>query len=259
VNPALIGYLRCPACGGEIAPALCALSCTQCGRAFPLDNGIPVLLNQDSDVMRANIAALDAEMAWYPLVLMAIALLARVWLPAERQRLIGRIELCTGGMVLDHCTARGRNFPAIASAIGPSGKLVAMDLSRAMAQEAQRFARCKKLTVDIHQADALNLPYADACFDAVVHYGAINQFEDRQRRVIDEMVRVTKSGGTIAILDEGIEPGKETTWWAKLLIRRNGLFASHPPLELLPDGVEPHVEWVLHGLFYQIVFRKPLS
>ena len=257
MNLAPIGYVWCPACSGEVAPAPCALCCIQCRRSFPVDNGIPVLLDQDTAVMWANIAALDAEMAWYPLMLTAIALLARVWLPAERRRLISCIGLCPGGMVLDHCTARGRNLPAIASAIGSSGKLVAMDLSRAMVQETRRFARRKNMTVDIHQADALNLPYAGACFDAVVHYGAINQFEDRQRQVIDEMVRVTKSGGTIAILDEGIEPGKETTWWAKLLIRRNGLFASHPPLELLPKGVEPHVEWVLRGLFFQIVFRKP--
>jgi SAM-dependent methyltransferase len=258
VSPASIEYLRCPACGGEIAPASCALCCIECHRAFPFDNGIPLFLEHDTPKVRETIVALDAEMAWYPLVLTVIALLARIWLPAERRRLIGHIGLCPGGMVLDHCTARGRNLPAIASAIGSSGKLVAMDLSGAMVQETRRFARRKNMTVDIHQADALNLPYADACFDAVVHYGAINQFEDRQRQVIDEMVRVTKSGGTIAILDEGIELGKETTWWAKLLIRRNGLFASQPPLELLPKGVEPHVEWVLRGLFYQIVFRKPL-
>ena len=44
MNPASIGYLQCPACGGEIGPAPSALSCTQCGRSFPLDNGIPVLL-----------------------------------------------------------------------------------------------------------------------------------------------------------------------------------------------------------------------
>ena len=259
MNPALTGYLRCPACGGEIAQAPCALSCTQCGRSFPLNNGIPVLLEQDTAAVREHIAALDVEMARYPLVLTAIALLARVWLPAERRRLIGRIGLCPGGMVLDHCTALGRNLPALASAIGPSGKLVAMDLSRTMVQEARRFARRKNMMVDIHQADALNLPYADACFDAVVHYGAINQFENHQRRAINEMVRVTKSGGTIVILDEGIEPGKETTWWAKLLTWRNELFASRPPLELLPRGVDPQVEWVLRGLFYQIVFRKPSS
>jgi len=257
VNPASTGYLRCPDCGAEIASAPCALSCTQCSRSFPLDNGIPVLLDRDTAVMRANIAALDAETARYTLVLMAIALVARVWLPAERRRLIGSIGLRPGDMVLDHCTGPGGNLRALASAIGPSGRLVAMDLSRAMVSEAQRLARRRKMTLDIHQADALNLPYTDACFDVVVHYGAINQFGDGKRQAIDEMVRVTKSGGTIVILDEGIEPGKDTTWWAKLLMWRNALFSSHPPLELLPKGIDPQVEWVLRGLFYQITFRKP--
>ena len=59
---------------------------------------------------------------------------------------------------------------------------MAMDLSQAMVHEAQRFARRKQMTLDIHQADALHLPYADACFDAVVHYGAINQFGDVNAR-----------------------------------------------------------------------------
>jgi len=259
MNLMSIGYLRCPACGGGIVPVPCSLSCRQCRRSFPFDDGVPVLLEQDTTAVREQIAALDEEMARYPLFLMAVALLVRVWPPAERRRLIGRIGLRPGDMVLDHCTALGRNLPAIASAIGPSGKLVAMDLSRAMVQEARRFARRKHMTVDIHQADALNLPYADSCFDAVVHYGAINQFKSRQHRAIDEMVRVTKPGGTITILDEGIEPGKETTWWAKLAMRRNPLFASHPPLELLPKGVDPHVAWVLRGLFYEIIFRRPAN
>jgi SAM-dependent methyltransferase len=257
MNPASLGYLQCPACGGKLALASSTLSCTQCSRSFPLDRGIPVLLAQHTDIMQQNIAALDAETARYPLVLTAIALLARVWLPAERRRLIGSIGLRPGDMVLDHCTGPGGNLPALASAIGPSGRLVAMDLSRAMVSEAQRLARRRKMTLDIHQADALNLPYTDACFDVVVHYGAINQFRDGKRQAIDEMVRVTKPGGTIVILDEGIEPGKDATWWAKLLMWRNALFASQPPLELLPMGSDPHVEWVLRGLFYQITFRKP--
>jgi ubiquinone/menaquinone biosynthesis C-methylase UbiE len=184
-------------------------------------------------------------------------LVARVWLPGERRRLISRIGLPPGGMVLDHCTGPGGNLPALASAIGPSGTLVAMDLSRGMVHEARKLASRRNITLDIHQADALSLPYANACFDAVVHYGAINQFGDGKKRAIDEMVRVTRAGGTIVILDEGIEPGKTAAWWAKLLIRRNALFASRPPVELLPRGVDPQVEWALRGLFYQITFRKP--
>jgi hypothetical protein len=81
VNLASTEHLRCPACGGKIAPAPSTLSCTQCRRSFPFDNGRPVLLDLDTVVMWANIAALDAETSRYTLVLMAIALLARVWLP----------------------------------------------------------------------------------------------------------------------------------------------------------------------------------
>jgi ubiquinone/menaquinone biosynthesis C-methylase UbiE len=207
--------------------------------------------------MRDTIAALDAETTRYTLVLAAISFLARVWLPAERRRLINRLGLRPGDMVLDHCTGPGGNLPAIAAAISPSGTLVAMDLSRAMVQQAWKLARGKNIEVDVHQTDALHLPYADACFDAVVHYGAINQFGDAKRQAIDEMVRVTKSGGTIAILDEGIEPRKRDSWRSKLLIWRNQLFASSPPLELLPKGVDPKVEWAVGGIFYHIVFRKP--
>ena len=159
--------------------------------------------------------------------------------------------------MLDHCTGPGGNLPALASAIGLSGRLVAMDLSRAMVQEARQLPTAKILHRHSSGRRPSSLPYADAYFDVVVHYGAINQFGGDKRQAIDEMVRVTKAGGTIVILDEGIEPGKDTTWWVRLLMWRNALFASRPPLELLPRGMDPQVEWVLRGLFYQIIFRKP--
>ena len=145
-------------------------------------------------------------MARYTLVLCAIALLARTWLPAERRRLIGRIGLRPGDTVLDHCTGPGGNLPAIAAAIGPCGKLVGMDLSKAMVHQARRFARRRQIKADIHQASAFQLPYANECFDALIHYGAINQFGDSKHQAMDEIIRVTKPGGTIVILDGGSSP-----------------------------------------------------
>jgi len=256
MDPASVAYLRCPTCHCGFDLAICALRCTQCRRVFPLDDGIPVLLDQDSVAIRKTIATLDAEMARYTLVLGAISLLARIWLPAERRRLIGRIGLRPGDTVLDHCTGPGGNLPAIAAAIGPCGKLVGMDLSKAMVHQARRFARRRQIKADIHQSSAFQLPYANECFDALIHYGAINQFGDSKHQAMDEIIRVTKPGGTIVILDEGIKPGNEDAWWARLLIWRNKLFASRPPLDLLPEGTHPQVEWAVHGIFYHIVFRK---
>ncbi|MDO9541805.1 MAG: methyltransferase domain-containing protein [Kiritimatiellia bacterium] len=252
MNSSPIEYLRCPVCGGKLATKPNALQCAPCQRSYPVADEIPALLAQPNE----NDAALDAETGRYPMLMLAFAVLAHVWLPTERKRLIGQLGIRPGDMVLDHCTGPGENFQAIASLVGPSGKLVAMDLSRAMVKEAQRFARAKHIAADIQQADALKLPYADNCFNAVVHYGAINQFDDK-RKAIDEMLRVTKPGGVITILDEGLKPGNENTWLSRLLIWKNKLFASQPPLDLIPPATNPRIEWVLNGICYQIIFRKP--
>lgn len=254
-----IAYLRCPVCRGKLAARTETLDCTQCGRAFPVNDGIPVLLDHGSPEVREKVRMLDQDMApyRYPLLLGAISVLALAWIPAERRRMIGGIGLRPGDTVLDHCTGPGGNLPVIAAAIGPSGKLVAMDLSGVVVHQARRFAQRQNIKVDIHQADAASLPYADDSFDAVIHYGAFNQFGDDKPEAMNEIVRVTKPGGTIVILDEGIEPGREHTWKARLLTWRNKLFASRPPLDLLPNGADPQVEWKLRGIFYHIMFRKP--
>lgn len=256
MNSSSLEYLRCPTCVGKLTAAPAALRCQSCQHLYHVEDEIPTLLASDHFPAPDSEAALEAETARYPLLMVAFALLARVWLPAERRRLIGQIGIRPGDIVLDHCTGPGGNLPAIASLTGQSGKLVAFDLSRAMVRAARHFARAKGIAADIQRADALQLPYADNCFDAVVHCGAINQLADK-RRVIDEMLRVTKPGGAITILDEGIEPGKENTWLAKLLVWRNPLFASRPPLDLVPPSANPRIEWVLRSIFYQIIFHKP--
>ncbi len=256
MNLAPIEYLRCPVCGGKFSEATNALLCAPCRRSYPTADEIPALLQQEHSALSAQDAALDAETARYPIIMIAFSLLARVWLPAERKRLIGKTGIRPGAIVLDHCAGPGGNFPAIAALIGPSGKLVAMDLSRNMLREARRFARRRNIAVETQQANALRLPYADNLFDAVVHYGAINQFDDKRKAIV-EMLRVTKPGGTIAILDEGIKPGTEKNWLARLLVWKNQLFASRPPLDLIPPETNPRIEWVLRDIFYQIILHKP--
>jgi hypothetical protein len=70
---------------------------------------------------------------------------------------------------------------------------------------------------------------------------------------------VTKPGGLVVLLDEGLPPSRRTGWWGRLLIRKNPLFASHPPVHLLPPGSAPEVRWVVRGLFYEIRLRKPAA
>ena len=61
LDPALLEILRCPACREPFAePAPDSLTCTGCGRRYPIRNGIPVLLvdeatgGPDSEVSAAG-------------------------------------------------------------------------------------------------------------------------------------------------------------------------------------------------------------
>jgi SAM-dependent methyltransferase len=158
--------------------------------------------------------------------------------------------------VLDHCTGPGSNLEAIAAIVGSAECIVAMDRRHA-ARRARDLARRKAIAADVQQADALALPYADGHFDALVHCGTINQFGVGQRRAVDEMLRVTREDGTIVIVDEGVR--RPESWRGRLLIARNPLFGSQPPLDLVPPGADARLEWMMGGLFWHLQFRKPKS
>jgi hypothetical protein len=47
VDPRVIHMLACPVCHGELRAELERLMCAQCGRGYPIVDGIPVLVPQD--------------------------------------------------------------------------------------------------------------------------------------------------------------------------------------------------------------------
>ena len=251
-----ISYLRCPRCRGEIIPAGAGLGCQACAATYAIDDGVPVLLGAAVDVER-RIAALDEEMARHHVAMALMSLATLRWLPAERVRMLRSLGLRAGERVLDHCTGPGGNLKTLASEIGSAGMLVAMDLSGRVVHQASALARRHGLDVHVHQADALALPYADRFFDAVVHYGALNQFGSEKGRAIDEILRVTRPGGLVVLLDEGLAEERRRGLWGRVIMARNSLFASRPPLDLLPAEVTPQVRWVIAGMFYEIRFRTP--
>jgi SAM-dependent methyltransferase len=254
-----LGYVRCPRCrGGLGTDGDATVRCSSCAATFPVTDGIVRLLPDDGGhALASRIEALDADMRRHDWAVAKMSLVALMWVPAERVRLLASIDLRPGDVVLDHCTGPGANLPTLADAVGPTGRLVGMDLSGFVLRQARATAMRLRVPVDLHQADASALPYADETFDAVVHYGALNQLGDRTGRAIEEILRVTKPGGRIVLLDEGLARERRGSWWGRLLMWGNPLFAFDPPLHLLPAGVEPEVRWVIRGMFYEIRFRKP--
>jgi ubiquinone/menaquinone biosynthesis C-methylase UbiE len=75
-----------------------------------------------------------------------------------------------------------------------------LDLSTAYIAHARR--RWAGRGVDFRAGNAEQLPYPDACFDAVVNVFLLHELPGRVRRdVVSEMLRVLKPGGVLVIED----------------------------------------------------------
>jgi len=48
-DPATLANLACPACYGELRLEVACISCTACGRAYPIVDGIPVMIVADAE------------------------------------------------------------------------------------------------------------------------------------------------------------------------------------------------------------------
>jgi arsenite methyltransferase len=133
----------------------------------------------------------------------------------QRDRLLARIEWRGDEQVLDVGTGGG--LLAIGAAKrAPRGRAFgidtwrAEDLSRNTKLRVLENARIEGVSerVEIRNDDARSLSFDDATFDVVVSMLCIHNIDDEpgRARALDEMVRVLRPGGAIAIADlAGIE------------------------------------------------------
>jgi len=105
------------------------------------------------------------------------------------RRLTGR----TAGSVLETAAGSGRVTQELAQALPPEVELIATDLNQAMVDFAQARRGLKRAAW--RQADATQLPFDDARFDAVVCQFGVMFFPDRVAGY-REARRVLKAGGS---------------------------------------------------------------
>jgi ubiquinone/menaquinone biosynthesis C-methylase UbiE len=107
--------------------------------------------------------------------------------------------------------------------------------------------------------NAEELPLRDDSFDAVLHVGGINAFNDRAK-AISEMVRVARAGTKIVIVDETAKVVDPFAWIPGFRRRMQVEYGDRlsPPVHLLPGGMrEVRVRDVGKGYLYCLTFRKP--
>ncbi len=107
-----------------------------------------------------------------------------------------------GMKVLDIGSGSGETVLAIAEKVGSTGKAVGVDFSPEGIRLARETAKKRGLEgiAEFHQVNAVELPFADNSFDAVISECVVCLIQDKQK-TLNEKVRVLKPGGRVIMHD----------------------------------------------------------
>jgi arsenite methyltransferase len=114
---------------------------------------------------------------------------------------LGLGEVGPGQAVLDLGSGAGLDSLLAARRVGPTGKVVGVDLCPEMVEKARRNASLLGLhNVEFVQAGIENLPLPDASVDVVISNGVLNLCPDKPA-VLAEAFRVLRPGGRLQTAD----------------------------------------------------------
>lgn len=121
---------------------------------------------------------------------------------SARDEYLELLGLSRGERVLDVGCGSGVVARAIAPRVTPGGTVVGLDSSPALLALAREHADAAGLSgaIEWRVADSRKLPFADACFDAVIAATVLAHVPGAER-ALAEMVRVTRPGGRVAVFD----------------------------------------------------------
>ncbi|MGZ5334952.1 MAG: bifunctional demethylmenaquinone methyltransferase/2-methoxy-6-polyprenyl-1,4-benzoquinol methylase UbiE [Solirubrobacterales bacterium] len=163
-----------------------------------------------------------------------------------RERAVDRAQVGPGSDALDLCCGTGDLTLALRRRIGPDGRVVGSDFSEPMLELARQKSGREGLPVELGWADALELPYGDASFDAVtVGFGARNLAD--LDRGLAEMARVLRPGGRLVIL-EITRPRREplagfySVWFDRIVPLLGSAAGDPDAYSYLPESVRSFPE-----------------
>jgi len=158
------------------------------------------------------------------------------------KRTVENLSLMPGSTVLDVGCGSGASAIPAAIQVGPSGRVIGIDLADRLLDIARTKSAAQKLNnIQFRRGNMEALDYPDGKFDAVICVFAIFFVPDMVRQV-RELWRVIRPRGKLAITTWGprmFEPGSQA-WWSAVKTVRPDLFTGVSPWERVttPEAVQ---------------------
>jgi ubiquinone/menaquinone biosynthesis C-methylase UbiE len=226
------------------------------GQRFSIRDGIPIFLGE-GEVSGSNQRyqkMYDHFAPFYDFSTWAYSRWKGMSVEARLREYLDELEVTAESLVLEISVGTGRNLQFLPSCANYYG----LDISWGMLKQCQRNAAKWKRDVSLFLGTAERLPFKNAVFDVVFHFGGINFFND-MAAAICEMIRVAKPGTKFVIGDENEALARKyenLPVTGQFYGNRNNVISA--PVHLLPPEMqEIQVKDIAGGDLYCLSFRKP--
>jgi SAM-dependent methyltransferase len=142
--------------------------------------------------------------------------------------MIDELRLSPGARVLEVGCGTGDDARLLAALVGPGGRVVGIDASEAMIGVARERSSDSSLPVEFALGDVRALRLPEDAFDACRCERVLMHVDGDPAGGIDEMIRVTRPGGRIVILDLD---------WDTLLLDHPDQAATRMIVHAVCDGI----------------------
>jgi SAM-dependent methyltransferase len=168
------------------------------------------------DIVRgAHFREVDAAPAPHALLATLDAVAAREGVRRLKRCGLDMLAVTAGQRLLDVGCGMGDDVRALADLTGPSGLVVGVEPSEVLLAEARRRAADSPLPLGFAAGYACDLPFPAGSFDACRAERVFQHVPD-PLRALTEMIRVTRPGGRVLVLDtdwgttavSGADPGR---------------------------------------------------
>jgi ubiquinone/menaquinone biosynthesis C-methylase UbiE len=176
---------------------------------------------------------------------------------SEREMAVEMLELAARDTVLDVGCGPGNFTRAFAEEV-PRGLVVGLDASGPMLVRAVEETAARN--VEYVRGDASDLPFKDASFDAVCCFAALYLIDD-PHGAIDEIVRVLRPGGRVALLSS-VNRGLAPTMLSNAVVKTMAgvrVFGRDEITDALSRRGMERVAQRVRGLAQFVSARKPQS